>query len=205
MLVVGLTGGISSGKSTVTSWFLEKGIVVLDADRIVRQLQKPGSQLLYDLAHEFGSSVIKENGELARDVLGSIIFHDESAKYKLNEMIHPLVKHKIVEGIEVAKRNGEQLVVLDVPLLFESDFESLADCTLVVYVPRDIQVKRLMKRDGIDEDYALAKINSQMSLEQKRDRADYVLTNERSMSELRTQFEEMFEMLWEKACQTSLD
>ena len=85
MLVVGLTGGISSGKSTVTSWFLEKGIVVLDADRIVRQLQKPGSQLLYDLAHEFGSSVIKENGELARDVLGSIIFHDESAKYKLND------------------------------------------------------------------------------------------------------------------------
>ena len=144
-------------------------------------------------------------GELARDVLGSIIFHDESAKYKLNEMIHPLVKQKIVEGIEVARRNGEQLVVLDVPLLFESDFESLADCTLVVYVPRDIQVKRLMKRDGIDEDYALAKINSQMSLEQKRDRADYVLTNERSMSELRTQFEEMFEMLWEKACQTSLD
>ena len=205
MLVVGLTGGISSGKSTVTSWFLEKGIVVLDADRIVRQLQKPGSQLLYDLAHEFGSSVIKENGELARDVLGSIIFHDESAKYKLNEMIHPLVKQKIVEGSEAAKRNGEQLVVLDVPLLFESDFESLADCTLVVYVPRDIQVKRLMKRDGIDEDYALAKINSQMSLEQKRDRADYVLTNERSMSELRTQFEEMFEMLWEKACQTSLD
>ena len=105
MLVVGLTGGISSGKSTVTSWFLEKGIVVLDAD-------------------EFGSSVIKENGELARDVLGSIIFHDESAKYKLNEMIHPLVKQKIVEGIEVARRNGEQLVVLDVPLLFESDFES---------------------------------------------------------------------------------
>ena len=182
-----------------------KDVVVLDADRIVRQLQKPGSQLLYDLAHEFGSSVIKENGELARDVLGSIIFHDESAKYKLNEMIHPLVKQKLVEGIEVAKRNGEQLVVLDVPLLFESDFESLADCTLVVYVPRDIQVKRLMKRDGIDEDYALAKINSQMSLEQKRDRADYVLTNERSMSELRTQFEEMFEMLWEKACQTSLD
>ena len=110
-----------------------------------------------------------------------------------------------MEGIEVARRNGEQLVVLDVPLLFESDFESLVDCTLVVYVPRDIQVKRLMKRDGIDEDYALAKINSQMSLEQKRDRADYVLTNERSMSELRTQFEEMFEMLWEKACQTSLD
>lgn len=203
MLVVGLTGGISSGKSTVTSWFLEKGIIVLDADRIVRQLQKPGSQLLYDLAHEFGSSVIKEDGELARDVLGSIIFHDEVAKQKVNKLIHPLVKQKLVEGIEKAKANGEQLIVLDIPLLFESKFESLVDDTVVVYVPREVQVKRLMKRDQIDESYALAKINSQMSLEQKRARGDYVLNNEHSISELRTQFEQMFEILWEKACQTS--
>lgn len=203
MLTIGLTGGISSGKSTITSWFLEKGIIVLDADQIVRQLQKPGSQLLYDLAHEFGPSVILENGELARDVLGSIIFHDEAAKQKLNAMIHPLVKQKLVEGMEQAKARGEQLVVLDVPLLFESGFESLVDRTLVVYVPREIQVKRLMKRDQIDESYALAKINSQMSLEKKRDLADYVLNNEYSMRELRTQFEQMFEMLWEKACQKS--
>lgn len=203
MLTIGLTGGISSGKSTITSWFLEKGIIVLDADQIVRQLQKPGSQLLYDLAHEFGPSVILENGELARDVLGSIIFHDEAAKQKLNAMIHPLVKQKLVEGMEQAKARGEQLVVLDVPLLFESGFESLVDRTLVVYVPREIQVKRLMKRDQIDESYALAKINSQMSLEKKRDLADYVLNNEYSMRELRTQFEQMFEMLWEKACQMS--
>lgn len=203
MLTIGLTGGISSGKSTITSWFLEKGIIVLDADQIVRQLQKPGSQLLYDLAHEFGPSVILENGELARDVLGSIIFHDEAAKQKLNAMIHPLVKQKLVEGIEQAKARGEQLVVLDVPLLFESGVESLVDRTLVVYVPREIQVKRLMKRDQIDESYALAKINSQMSLEKKRDLADYVLNNEYSMRELRTQFEQMFEMLWEKACQMS--
>lgn len=203
MLTIGLTGGISSGKSTITSWFLEKGIIVLDADQIVRQLQKPGSQLLYDLAHEFGPSVILENGELARDVLGSIIFHDEAAKQKLNAMIHPLVKQKLVEGMEQAKARGEQLVVLDVPLLFESGFESLVERTLVVYVPREIQVKRLMKRDQIDESYALAKINSQMSLEKKRDLADYVLNNEYSMRELRTQFEQMFEMLWEKACQMS--
>lgn len=203
MLTIGLTGGISSGKSTITSWFLEKGIIVLDADQIVRQLQKPGSQLLYDLAHEFGPSVILENGELARDVLGSIIFHDEAAKQKLNAMIHPLVKQKLVEGIEQAKARGEQLVVLDVPLLFESGVESLVDRTLVVYVPREIQVKRLMKRDQIDESYALAKINSQMSLEKKRDLADYVLNNEYSMRELRTQFEQMFGMLWEKACQMS--
>lgn len=159
--------------------------------------------MVCDLAHEFGPSVILENGELARDVLGSIIFHDEAAKQKLNAMIHPLVKQKLVEGMEQAKARGEQLVVLDVPLLFESGFESLVERTLVVYVPREIQVKRLMKRDQIDESYALAKINSQMSLEKKRDLADYVLNNEYSMRELRTQFEQMFEMLWEKACQMS--
>ena len=203
MLTVGLTGGISSGKSTITSWFLENGIIVLDADEIVRQLQKPGSPLMNDLAREFGSNVILETGELARDVLGSIIFHDEVAKQKLNDMIHPLVKKKLDEGIEQAKACGEQLVILDVPLLFESGFESLVDETLVIYVSRDIQVKRLMQRDQIGEDYALAKINSQMSLEKKRDRADYVINNERSIRELRTQFEQMFEMLWEKACQLS--
>lgn len=203
MLVVGLTGGISSGKSTVTSWFLEKGSIVLDADQIVRQLQRPGGSLLNQLAHEFGPSVLNEKGELVREVLGSIIFHDEVAKQKVNDMIHPLVKQKLIEGIERAKSAGEQLVILDIPLLFESGFESLVDTTLVIYVSRENQVKRLMKRDKIDESYALAKINSQMLLEEKRQRADYVLDNNDSMKELRTQFEQMFELLWEKACQTS--
>ena len=203
VLVVGLTGGISSGKSTVTSWFLEKGIIVLDADQIVRQLQRPGSSLLNELAHAFGPTVLNEKGELVREVLGSIIFHDKVAKQKLNNMIHPLVKQKLIEGIEKAKVVGEQLVILDIPLLFESGFESLVDETLVIYVSHENQVKRLMKRDKIDESYALAKINSQMLLEEKRQRADYVLDNNASMKELRTQFEQMFELLWEKACQTS--
>lgn len=203
MLVIGLTGGISSGKSTVTSWFLEKGIIVLDADQIVRQLQRPGSLLLKELAHEFGSSVLNEKGELVREVLGSIIFHDDVAKQKLNDMIHPLVKQKLLEGIEKAKMAGEQLLILDIPLLFESGFESLVDEVLVVYVSHETQVKRLMKRDKIDENYALAKINSQMLLEEKRACADYVLNNNHSVKELRTQFEKMFELIWEKACQTS--
>ena len=111
------------------SYFMvfRKGIIVLDADQIVRQLQKPGSSLLNELAHEFGPSVLNEKGELVREVLGSIIFHDEVAKEKLNDMIHPLVKQKLIEGIEKAKNVGEQLVILDIPLLFESGFESLVD------------------------------------------------------------------------------
>ncbi len=201
MLVVGLTGGISSGKSTISSWFLQKGIVVLDADQIVKNLQRPNSPLVLKLAEEFGASIVNENGELARDVLGKIIFYDQEAKERLNAMIHPLVQAKLEEEIERLKKAGEGLVVLDIPLLFESRFEALVDRTVVVYVSPDVQLQRLMKRDQIDREYALAKMNSQMSLDEKRARADYVLINDGTMGQLREQFDHLFEVLWERACQ----
>ena len=201
MLFVGLTGGISSGKSTISSWFLQKGIVVLDADQIVKNLQRPNSPLVLKLAEEFGASIVNENGELARDVLGKIIFYDQEAKERLNAMIHPLVQAKLEEEIERLKKVGEGLVVLDIPLLFESRFEALVDRTVVVYVSPDVQLQRLMKRDQIDREYALAKMNSQMSLDEKRARADYVLINDGTMGQLREQFDHLFEVLWERACQ----
>ncbi len=201
MLVVGLTGGISSGKSTISSWFLQKGIVVLDADQIVKNLQRPNSPLVLKLAEEFGASIVNENGELVRDVLGKIIFYDQEAKERLNAMIHPLVQAKLEEEIERLKKVGEGLVVLDIPLLFESRFEALVDRTGVVYVSPDVQLQRLMKRDQIDREYALAKMNSQMSLDEKRARADYVLINNGTMGQLREQFDHLFEVLWERACQ----
>ncbi len=201
MLVVGLTGGISSGKSTISSWFLQKGIVVLDADQIVKNLQRPNSPLVLKLAEEFGASIVNENGELVRDVLGKIIFYDQEAKERLNAMIHPLVQAKLEEEIERLKKAGEGLVVLDIPLLFESRFEALVDRTVVVYVSPDVQLQRLMKRDQIDREYALAKMNSQMSLDEKRARADYVLINDGTMGQLREQFDHLFEVLWERACQ----
>lgn len=201
MLVVGLTGGISSGKSTISSWFLQKGIVVLDADQIVKNLQRPNSPLVLKLAEEFGASIVNENGELVRDVLGKIIFYDQEAKELLNAMIHPLVQAKLEEEIERLKKVGEGLVVLDIPLLFESRFEALVDRTVVVYVSPDVQLQRLMKRDQIDREYALAKMNSQMSLDEKRARADYVLINNGTMGQLREQFDHLFEVLWERACQ----
>ena len=201
MLVVGLTGGISSGKSTISSWFLQKGIVVLDADQIVKNLQRPNSPLVLKLAEEFGASIVNENGELVRDVLGKIIFYDNEAKERLNAMIHPLVQAKLEEEIERLKKVGEGLVVLDIPLLFESRFEALVDRTVVVYVSPDVQLQRLMKRDQIDREYALAKMNSQMSLDEKRARADYVLINNGTMGQLREQFDHLFEVLWERACQ----
>ncbi len=194
-------GGISSGKSTISSWFLQKGIVVLDADQIVKNLQRPNSPLVLKLAEEFGASIVNENGELVRDVLGKIIFYDQEAKERLNAMILPLVQAKLEEEIERLKKVGEGLVVLDIPLLFESRFEALVDRTVVVYVSPDVQLQRLMKRDQIDREYALAKMNSQMSLDEKRARADYVLINNGTMGQLREQFDHLFEVLWERACQ----
>ena len=147
MLVVGLTGGISSGKSTVTQLFLDKGVTVLDADLIVRQMQQPNTVLLKRLADVFGQDIILADGNLDRGGLGRLIFQDKAAKAKLDEIMKPLIREKLVEGIELAKKANESMVVLDMPLLYEFEFESLTDVTIVVYVSQETQIKRLMARD----------------------------------------------------------
>ncbi len=199
MLKIGLTGGIASGKSTVTEWFLEQGVKVLDADKIVRDLQQPNTVLLKQLAQTFGTDVIEENGHLNRALLGRLIFENEEAKRKLNDIMKPLIYQKLVEGIEEAKRDNEAMVVLDMPLLYEFEFEHLVDTVVVVHVNRLTQVKRLMQRDQIEESYAKSKINSQMSLDEKRSRGDFVLTNEGSIEELKTQFKTLYAHLEEIA------
>lgn len=199
MLKIGLTGGIASGKSTVTQWFLDQGVKVLDADKIVRDLQQPHTVLLKQLAQTFGADVIEDNGHLNRALLGRLIFGNEEAKQKLNDIMKPLIYQKLVEGIEEAKRAEEVMVVLDMPLLYEFEFEHLVDTVVVVHVSRPTQIKRLMQRDQIEESYAESKINSQMSLDEKRSRGDFVLNNEGSINELKAQFETLYAHLKEIA------
>ncbi len=199
MLKIGLTGGIASGKSTVTQWFLDQGVKVLDADKIVRDLQQPNTVLLKQLAQTFGADVIEDNGHLNRALLGRLIFGNEEAKQKLNDIMKPLIYQKLVEGIEEAKRAEEVMVVLDMPLLYEFEFEHLVDTVVVVHVSRPTQIKRLMQRDQIEESYAESKINSQMSLDEKRSRGDFVLNNEGSINELKAQFETLYAHLKEIA------
>lgn len=191
MKVIGLTGGISSGKSTVIKWFLEDGVPVLDADQIVRDLQQRGTSLLGQIATEFGAHMLLPDGNLNREALGKLIFNDETAKERLNWLIHPFVKAVMVAGIEEARNQEEPLMVLDVPLLYESGFDELVDLVVVVYVPREIQLERLMSRDQIDEGYALAKISSQADLDEKKSRADYVLDNSDTVESLRQQYERL--------------
>lgn len=193
MQVLGLTGGIASGKSTVVRWFKEKGIPVLDADEIVRNLQRPHEPLLQDIASLFGSHLLLEDGSLNRGELGKLIFTDEAAKEKLNGLIHPMVKSQIQKGIEAFRQAGKSLVVVDVPLLYETGFEALMDKVLVVYVPKSVQVQRLMERDAIDESYAKSKIASQGSLDEKKAKADFVLENSGTKDELKKQFDLWFD------------
>lgn len=195
MLIVGLTGGISSGKSTVSHWFVEKGITVLDADAIVKDLQAPKSLLLGQLANAFGSHILNPDGSLNRSELGKLIFTNEGAKEKINEIIHPLVKSVLLQGIEKAKQGHELFVILDVPLLYESGFDELVDLTVVVYVQRDTQIERLMKRDQIDVGYATQKIESQLSLDEKRHRANLIIDNNGTLHDLRVNFESLYEQL----------
>jgi dephospho-CoA kinase len=195
MQVIGLTGGISSGKSTVVKEFLEAGVTVLDADEIVRGLQKPGSPLLGQLAATFGTEIFHEDGSLNRPALGRLIFNDEQAKQKLNDLIHPLVKKELLDGIEKARQRQEKIIILDVPLLYETGFHSLVDYVIVVYVPRHVQVQRLMERDQIDLGYAQAKIDSQGSLEEKRERADFVIDNSGSLETLKSKIKDIYSRL----------
>ncbi|MGL4336553.1 MAG: dephospho-CoA kinase [Turicibacter sp.] len=195
MLIVGLTGGISSGKSTVSHWFVEKGITVLDADAIVKDLQAPHSVLLGQLADAFGSQILNTDGSLNRSELGKLIFTNEGAKEKINEIIHPLVKAVLLQGINKAKQAGESFIILDVPLLYESGFDELVDLTVVVYVQRDTQIERLMNRDQIDKGYATQKVESQLSLDEKRHRANRIIDNNGTLQDLRVNFEIFYEQL----------
>ena len=183
MQIIGLTGGISSGKSQVTQFFEKQNVPVLDADAIVKQLQQPGSPLLQDIAHALGENLVQE-GVLNRQALGELIFTNEKAKETLNALIHPRIRQIFEEEIEGYRQQKTPLLVLDIPLLFESHFEDLADFIVVVSVSYDTQLERLMKRDGISKDYAHSKIMSQMPLTLKCERADYVIHNNHQLEDL---------------------
>ena len=190
MILVGLTGGIGSGKSTVSALLVEHGAILIDADQVVRDVQRPGSPVLEALAERFGAGVIDESGELDRAALASVAFGDPDALKALNTIVHPAV------GVEMARLVGEQLatdhvVVLDIPLLTENPRDNL-QAKIVVDVPEDVQVERLVRYRGFDEADARARIGRQATREQRLVGADYVIDNRGAPSDLRAQVD----VLW---------
>lgn len=190
MKIVGLTGGISSGKSTVSSYLKQLKIPVIDADEVARKVVEPNSQGAREIRKTFGSDVFEEDGSLNRQKLGALIFSNAENRQKLDELLQPLIKIMILDEIEEYRQKGETMIVLDLPLLFEKHYEKLCEEIIVVYVPRELQLERLMKRNQYTKQEALSRIDSQLSIEEKRKRATVLLDNQGTVQQLYQQVEQ---------------
>ncbi|MEQ6375694.1 dephospho-CoA kinase [Bacillaceae bacterium S4-13-58] len=175
--VIGLTGSIASGKSTVSLMFDDIGIPVIDADKIARIVVRPGEKAYHQIIEHFGEGILREDKTIDRKKLGSIVFKDEEKRKVLNQMVHPAVRERMIKERDLVKEKNEKAVVLDIPLLFESKLEHLVDWTLVVFVNEEVQLKRLMDRDGYTEEEALDRIQSQIPVFKKASQADEVINN----------------------------
>lgn len=182
-LIIGLTGSIASGKSTISHMFDELDIPVVDADLIAREVVEPGEESYRQIIDTFGTNILLEDRTINRKKLGSIVFSNEDKRKKLNAIVHPAVRQRMLERRDAYVRKDYKCVVLDIPLLYESNLVHLVDKTIVVYVDKTIQLQRLMERDRSTEHEALQRIRSQMSLEEKIKMADAVIDNNRSQME----------------------
>ncbi|MBT2636083.1 dephospho-CoA kinase [Bacillus sp. ISL-26] len=194
-LVIGLTGGIASGKSTVARMLIERGITVIDADIIAKQAVEKGMPAYGQIIDSFGEDILLENGELDRRKLGSIVFTDEQKRLALNKIVHPAVRAEMMKQRDEAVSRHESFVVLDIPLLYESKLEYLVDKVIVVTVTAETQLKRLMERNSLTEEEALSRITSQMPLADKTKRADIVIDNSGSVEKTKQQLDDILKSL----------
>ena len=169
MLFIGITGGIASGKSTVSSLFQKRGWLVVSADDLAHQVLKDKKESIVKL---FGPGILSSDGEINRSLLGTKIFSDKELKASLEAVVHPSIHRKLQEKKDLLKSRGHKTAVFEVPLLFESGLENDFDHIIMVYVSEAIQLKRLMERDGLDREEATGRIKSQMGIERKRKRAE---------------------------------
>ena len=195
MILVGLTGGIGAGKSTVSAMLAERGAVIVDADRIARELQSPGSPVLEQMAERFGPEIITDDGSLDRPAVAKIVFNDEAALKDLNSIVHPAMQSEIQRQID-AQRGTDRVVVLDFPLLGENPRKGLA-ATIVVDIPVEVAVERLVEQRGMDEGDARARITSQLSRDERLSSATHVIDNGGDRDSLTAQVDSLWGQLLE--------
>ncbi|UWE04492.1 dephospho-CoA kinase [Laceyella sacchari] len=196
-MIFGLTGGIATGKSTVAEMLQRHGAVIVDADKVARQVVEPGEEGLSRIASVFGDEVISREGTLDRPALGRIIFHDEKARRKLNELLHPLIMDKMRRDTEKVRQTEPHAVIIwDVPLLIEEKMTDLVDEVILVYVPQQVQLARLQARDHLDSDEAAARLAAQLPIDEKKRWADYVIDNSGTREETAMQVAR----LWSELC-----
>ncbi|WP_303870524.1 dephospho-CoA kinase [Acetobacterium wieringae] len=185
MRIIGITGGIASGKSTVTDIIKKRfNYIVIDADQLARQAVEPGSPGLKKIIMVFGQTVIDEKGELNRGMLGEIIANNEQARKKLNATIHPEIKKLYDQQIAFYRKLGIPTVFYDCPLLFETNLQNTVDETILVVADKEIRVERIMERDNLTRGQAIKRIEMQMSDEEKIALADTIIENNGSMNDL---------------------
>ena len=202
--MIGLSGGIGSGKSTVAEFFARLGARVIDADAIVHELQATGTPMLREIADAFGPGVIRDDGSLDREALSAIVFRDAEAREQLGHIVHPGVRSEMAYRLAEALESGAPLVVLDIPLLFEgasagTDTRSVFgfDATLLAWVPRAVQIERTMARDACARDEAERRVASQLPIDDKRALADHVIDNSGPIADTEAAVKRLFEALTE--------
>ncbi|WP_303969331.1 dephospho-CoA kinase [Sporosarcina ureae] len=192
-MIIGLTGSIASGKSTVANMLREKGYPIVDADVIAREVVEPGSPLLDEIQQTFGADVLREDGTLHREQLGAIVFGDETKRQQLNELMHPAIRSQMVKQKEDYVNQGYQTVIMDIPLLFESKLHDYVERIIVVSVTKEIQKQRLIARNELTEAEADARIASQLDMSIKEQGADAVIHNNDTVEETQKQLENILE------------
>ncbi len=189
MLIIGLTGGIGSGKSTIAELFIKRGIRVIDADIVYKELSKPGQVLYNEIIKVFGPEFLTPGATIDFKKLSETIFHNDEQRLKLNAITHPVVRDEVLKEAKALK--NQQMAVIVVPLLFESGFDAFCDKVVCVYVDLRTQVSRVMSRDRVNRDEALLKIIAQWPMKHKARLSDYVIDNSNTMSETIRQFDDI--------------
>jgi dephospho-CoA kinase len=185
--IIGLTGGIASGKSTVSKMLIQKGFAVVDADIAARKVVEKGETAYYQIVREFGESILLKDKSIDRAALGAIIFNNNEKRLRLNSFVHPAVRAYMNKEKNDAIADGKQTIFLDIPLLFESKLTSMVEKTILVFVEEKVQLERLMLRNQLSEQDARARISSQMPLREKIQLADAVIDNNGSLDETEKQ------------------
>ena len=181
--IIGITGGIASGKSTVTNFLREQGFQVVDADRLVHQLQRPGGRLYQVLVQHFGQEILLENGELNRPLLASFIFSNPEEREWSKQTQGEIIREELA-ALRDQLAQTEAIFFMDIPLLFEQDYATWFDETWLVYVDRDVQLERFMKRDQLSKEVAESRLAAQWLLEEKKKLASHILDNNGSRDHL---------------------
>lgn len=190
-MIIGLTGGIATGKSKVSGFLMKQGLPVVDADKVAREVVEPGEKAYSQIIDHFGTEILDKDGSINRKELGRVIFSDREKREMLNQIVHPAVRQRMIEKKEAIQKQGSEFVVFDIPLLIESKLQHMVDLVVLVYAEPAVQMKRLMERDNQGTEDAKNRIASQMPIDEKKQHADEIIDNSGSEEETEQQIREL--------------